>query len=119
MRHAQKSYPAPWQSQIILACRKCQKKLKGDQDRRELAQLRKTCKRHNKKHPDQALHIINVPCLDLCPKDGVTICNPAQRPVRLMILRNEDDLKAMFTLQEAEPGRRAGVSDQECGWNRL
>jgi predicted metal-binding protein len=90
-----KTYPAPWQCQLILACRKCQKKLKEDHDLHALARLKKTIKLHNKEHPGQALHVINVPCMDLCPKDGVTVCIPASDPNRLMILRSVEDIERM------------------------
>jgi hypothetical protein len=91
-----KTYPAPWEGQLILACRKCQKKLKGDPDLRPLAKLKKTVKRFNKLYPEQALHIINVPCMDLCPKDGVTVCCPERESSRLMICRSEEDLERLY-----------------------
>ena len=88
-----KTYPAPWRGQIILACRKCQKKLKGNKDLEALARLKKTIKRHNKAHPDRPLHLVNIPCTDLCPKNGVTACLPTQDPTRLLVLRSEDDIE--------------------------
>ena len=87
-----KTYPAPWDGQVILACRKCQKKLKGDRVLRSLAKLRKAAKKYNQEHPQQTLHVINVPCMDLCPKAGVTVCNPARNPHRLSILRDAEDI---------------------------
>jgi predicted metal-binding protein len=96
MKDNAKTYPAPWQGQLILACRKCQKKLKGDPDLRALAKLKKTVKRQNKEHPEQILHVINVSCMDLCPKDGVTVCDLARSPSRLMILRSEGDIERLF-----------------------
>lgn len=94
MRDNPKTYSAPWQGQLILACRKCQKKLKGDPDLRGLAKLRTTVKRYNKGHPESTLHVINVQCMDLCPKDGVTVCDP-RNPSRLMILRREADIRTI------------------------
>jgi hypothetical protein len=96
MENKPATYSAPWQGQLILACRKCQKKLKGDPDLRALAKLKKTVKRHNKEDPSHALHIIDIPCMDLCPKSGVTICNPASVPARLSILRGAKDLQQIF-----------------------
>ena|SRR5580658_9976970 len=96
MQNELKKYAAPWSGQLILACRKCQKKLKGNNDLRALAKLKKAVKKHNKEHPVRALHVLNVPCMDLCPKDGVSVCNPARQPVRLSIIRNEDDMQRMF-----------------------
>ena len=88
-----KSYPAPWQGKLILACRKCQKKLKKSDDLKPLANLKKTIKAQNKRFPEAPLHILNVPCMDLCPKDAVTICIPSQADNRLRILRTEDDIQ--------------------------
>jgi hypothetical protein len=95
MKDNAKTYPAPWEGQLILACRKCQKKLKGDDDLRALAKLKKTVKRLNKQRPEHALHVINVPCMDLCPKDGVTVCC-VREPDRLMILRSAEDIEQLF-----------------------
>jgi len=87
-----KTYPVSWKGELILACRKCQKKLKRSPDLRALAKLKKTIKRHNRQHPDRPLHVINVPCMDLCPKDGVTLCRPARHAGRLEIMRSAEDL---------------------------
>jgi hypothetical protein len=57
-----------------------------------LAKLKKTVKRLNKQHPDQSLQVINVGCMDLYPKDGVTVCD-VRDPSRLRILRNEEDIE--------------------------
>jgi hypothetical protein len=87
-----RTYPASWEGQLVLACRKCQKKLKGDPDLRTLAKLKKTVKRYNREHPDRLLHVINVSWMDLCPKDAVTVCCPARDSSRLSILRSKEDL---------------------------
>jgi predicted metal-binding protein len=92
MANDTKTYPVPWRGQVILACRKCQKKLKGHHELRALAKLKKTVKQHNKAHPAKALHVLNVPCMDLCPKGGVTVCNPARFPNGLVILRSAVDI---------------------------
>ena len=96
-----KTYAAPWDGQLILACRKCQRKLKGQPDLRALAKLKKTIKRRNKEHPEHAVHVLNVPCMDLCPKDGVTVCNPGEA-LGLSILRSKGDIEKML----CKPGAR-------------
>src|SRR5580693_3871611 len=96
MRNSHRTYPTPWSGSLILACRKCQKKLKGDSELAKLAKLKKTVKRRNKEHSQQVLHVFNVPCMDLCPKGGVTVCNPVKTPNRLSILRNEEDIDRLF-----------------------
>jgi|KBSSwiStaDraftv2_1062776.scaffolds.fasta_scaffold58092_3 predicted metal-binding protein len=90
-----KTYPASWEGRLILACRKCQKKLKRDPDQRSLARLKKTVKRYNKEHPARQLHVINVPCMDLCPKGGVTVCCPTHDPSLLSIMRRDEDLRLL------------------------
>ena len=90
-----KSYPVTWEGQLVLACRKCQKKLKRDTELRGLAKLKKAIKRHNKEHPGRLLHVINVPCMDMCPKNGVTVCCPGRDAGRLAILRSDDDLQLL------------------------
>ena len=95
MANAFKTYPAPWAGEIVLACRKCQKKLRRDCARGELAKLKKTIRSFNKVHPDRLLHVINVPCMDLCPKDGVTVCCPERASSRLQILRNLEDIRRL------------------------
>jgi hypothetical protein len=96
VRDTIQTYAPLWQGRLLLACRKCQKKLKGDDDLRPLAKLKRTVKRYNKKYPNPPLNVINVPCMDLCPKDGVTICDPTQNPLRLSILRSEEDIERFY-----------------------
>lgn len=90
-----KTYPVTWSGELLLACRKCQKKLKGDLGRKDLAHLKKTVKQHNREHPERKLHVVGVSCMDLCPKDGVTVCVPQRSPVRLQILRSAQELRTL------------------------
>gem|GEM_PF-1868564 len=96
MPNVLKSYPPTWEGELLLACRKCQKKLKGQPGMRALAKLKKTIKRRNKEHPNAALHLVSVPCLNLCPKRAVTVCLPAKRDVMVSVLRNEADVDKLF-----------------------
>jgi predicted metal-binding protein len=91
-----KSYPPTWKGDLLLACRKCQKKLKGEPGMRLLVRLKKTIKQRNRNHPAQGLHVISVPCMDLCPKGAVTICLPANDTATLAILRNRDDVDELY-----------------------
>lgn len=99
MAEAPKTYSAPWKGELILACRKCQKKLVGDETLKELAKLKKTVKRYNRAHPEHPLHVMNVPCMDLCPKDGVTVCCPERDSLRLLIMRRQADLGLLTELK--------------------
>jgi hypothetical protein len=96
MATSMKSYPPTWKGDLLLACRKCRKKLKGQSGIGALAKLKKTIKRHNKQHSDDALHLIGVPCMDMCPKGAVTICLPARQPTMLSILRSERDIENLY-----------------------
>ena len=107
MPNTLKTYTVPRTGQPILACRKCQKKLKRNPELRDLARLKKTVKEQNREHPEQRVHVIHVPCMDLCPKRGVTICDPAQIPNRLIIVRSKEDLEALRSrcAQPVQTGR--------------
>ncbi len=85
-----KSYPPTWEGKLLLACWKCQKKLQGQ----PLAKLKKAIKRRNKQQVGGPFHLINVPCMDLCPKDAVTICFPAEG--RLSILRSVAEIDELY-----------------------
>jgi hypothetical protein len=74
-----RGYRAPWKGQLVLACRKCQKKLKRSGKKNWLAKLTKTLRKRARQNGDELrLHIIDVSCLKLCPKDGITLCTQAQ-----------------------------------------
>jgi hypothetical protein len=68
-----RSYRAPWKGQLLLICRKCQRKLKHSGKKKGLAKLGKTLKKDGPQ-----LHVIEVSCLQLCPKGGVTVCTQQQ-----------------------------------------
>jgi hypothetical protein len=89
MPSATKTYTAPWQGQLILACKKCQKRVKKDGGPKALANLKKTLKKND------SLHVLPMSCVDLCPKNGVVICLPADAPDRLRILWSEEDLESL------------------------
>jgi hypothetical protein len=73
-----RSYPGPWKGQFLLACGKCQRKLRKSQAD-DFISLKKLLTRERKKHPaGLRLRVLNVPCLKMCPKDAVTVCTPAQ-----------------------------------------
>jgi hypothetical protein len=89
-----RTFPVPWPGDLLLACGKCQKKLKGDPNLHRLSKFKKAIKRHNRRHPERQLHLVNMPCADLCPKNGITVINLANSPARLTILWSEQDIEA-------------------------
>lgn len=94
-----KCYPPTWTGELLLACRKCQKKLKGERGLRALSKMKKTVGRWNKAHPGGPLHLIQVPCMDLCPKHAVTVCLPQRSPLQLSVLRSKEDLDRLCDMQ--------------------
>ncbi|ADW67899.1 hypothetical protein [Granulicella tundricola] len=89
-----RTYPTKWPS-ILLACRKCQKKLKGT----DLSRLKKLLKSQAKQTGTPPPHLIPVSCLKLCPKGGVAVCTQSgltQTPPQLSILYSPQDLLALI-----------------------
>jgi hypothetical protein len=90
MPKALRTYPTKWPS-ILLACRKCQKKLRGSGH--GPGKLKKVLKA-------TGTHVIPVSCLKLCPKGGVTVCTQgglAQTPPLLTVLYTPEDVDALRT----------------------
>lgn len=78
-REVVRSYRVPWKGQLVLVCRKCQKKLKHGGQRKGIAKLGKALKKRTRDAEDGLkLHVIEVPCMKLCPKGGVTVCTQRQ-----------------------------------------
>jgi hypothetical protein len=102
MERETKSYPVPWQGRLVLACRKCQKKLKHEHGLKALGNVKKSIKARNKRQRENLLHVINIPCMDVCPKHSVAVCLAGQAGERLHILRTEEDLESLC-LSTMEP----------------
>lgn len=84
---------AGW-STTVLVCRKCSKKLKGkgfgpDGDQPLAKALRKQL--HLRKGRKAAAGIIEVGCLDLCPKGAITVVDTRQ-PDQWLVVRPGADL---------------------------
>ena len=96
-----KPYRANWSGRVVLACRKCQKKLKKDGQPPDGVGLKKIVRAANKRHKGEELHVIQVPCMDLCPKGGVTVCLPFISSKQLFIVRDGKDLDQLYGLGQA------------------
>ncbi|CAN5590765.1 hypothetical protein BH10ACI4_BH10ACI4_32340 [soil metagenome] len=96
--HPLRSVPSKWKGQILLVCRKCERKLKHS-DAKPL-KLKKALKKLAKGDSDPSLfHVISVGCMDLCPKDAITVCTQAQlaqTPPGLTILRDSEDVAELY-----------------------
>jgi predicted metal-binding protein len=86
-----RSYRAPWKGQLLLVCRKCQKKLKKN----KLAKRLKKRARHG--DGGTRLHVLQVPCLKMCPKGGITVCTQTQLARgECSIVRSKEDVEALL-----------------------
>ena len=95
------AYPIPWGGQVVLACRKCQKKLKRSDG---VAKLSKALKKRARRDEDGLkLRVIEVSCLKMCPKGGVTVCTQAQLGRNeCSIVRNRADVDSLYQKCKAQ-----------------
>ena len=97
-----RSYDLPLNGQLLLACGKCQRKLKHGDNPAHLASLKKLLKLQ-RKHDDLRLRVLKAPCLKMCPKGGVTVCTPAQvARHECSILRTAEDVAILYEQCRAE-----------------
>ena len=102
-----RTYPAPWKGQLVLACRKCQKKLRSHDGNGAAAKLKKALKSCAKHDRDSVrIRLVEVPCLKLCPKGAVAVCTQSQLGAgTCSMIRSEDDVQALYTECKAEAAR--------------
>lgn len=95
-----KDYPTSWRSAVILACRRCQRRLRKQHNPPPFAKLKKWVKKRAGKAPKQAtLHVIDVPCLKICPKSAIVVINQAQfasRPAHFSIISDTDQMEHFY-----------------------
>jgi predicted metal-binding protein len=97
-------YAGPWKGQLVLACRKCQKKLKHSGTKNKLANLSKVLKKRARRQKSGAeIDTVGVSCLGMCPKGGITVCT-GQLLARheCLIVRSQDDVDALIEQCTAE-----------------
>jgi hypothetical protein len=77
-----KSFVGPWtrkEHQLLLACGKCQRKLKHEDDEHGLSRLKKALKARAKlAGVEMPVRVITTSCLKVCPKKGVAVCTQEQ-----------------------------------------
>jgi predicted metal-binding protein len=106
-----RTYPVPWQGQLVMVCRKCQDKLKHGGKKKGLARLNKALKKRARQDEDGLrLHVVDVSCLKLCPKGGVTVCTQHQlEEEECSIMRTRADVNALLLqCKEASARREQG-----------
>lgn len=96
-----RSYPAPFHGKMVLACKKCMKKLKGSREHESVAKLKRSLRNCVKRAiVPVELKVIPVSCMKLCPKGGVTVCTQAQMAAaggpRVSIVRNQRDVEMLY-----------------------
>lgn len=94
-----KNYDALWDGPLILACRRCQKRLRKSGHPPAFAKLRKWLKSRLRKDDRQknALHVIEIPCQKICPKGGVVCMSQSQlasRPAGFCIIHSESQMES-------------------------
>ena len=99
-----KSYKGPWKGQLLLACGKCQRKLKGDDDEHGLGKLKKALKQRAKKDATGLqFMVVRTQCLKVCPKRGVAVCTQAQTGLgQCSIVRTGADLDLLYAECKAD-----------------
>jgi hypothetical protein len=77
----------------VLACGKCQKKLK--RSNRKLSKALK--KRANQDEDGLKLRVVEVACLKMCPKGGITVCTQGQLGRNeCSIVRTRADMDSLY-----------------------
>ncbi len=103
-----KSFVGPWtrkERQLLLACGKCQRKLREDADAQGLAKFKKLVKKRAK-HSDLGVQliVIETKCLKVCPRAGVAVCTQAQVGAgRGSIVRSVADVDLLLAECAADP----------------
>ena len=99
-----KTFRAPWKGQLVLACGKCQRKLKRGNDEYGLSKLKKAFRVRRRESENRlGLLVINTPCLKICPKDGVAVCSRSQVGKGLCsVLRSGTDIDTFYELCVAD-----------------
>ena len=93
-----KSYTGKWQGRLLLACGKCQRKIRRSGKSEGLGKLRKSLKQLGKAHDSAVrLKVIQTDCLKVCPKGGVVVCTQTDF-VRgqFSILRDDEDVAGIY-----------------------
>lgn len=102
-----KSYEAPWKGEVLLACKRCQKRLRKSKASPDFARLRKWIKWRQRRDPNSGvkpLHVIEIPCQKICPKKGIVILlqpHLAAQPARFSIICSEEQMRALYLSMNA------------------
>lgn len=104
-----KTYPLKkTQAPLLLACGKCQKRLKRDGNQQGIVPLRKVLKSISRESGVSAPSVLKVPCLKLCPGNGLVVLTARHvASGGCSILRSRADVAAIAReLHEIAPALR-------------
>jgi hypothetical protein len=90
-------YRTPWQGEVLFACKKCQRRIKKHHGEAALVRLKKWFKKRSRS--GAPVRVIDIPCVKLCPKGGVTVFSRhqlAHQPPGVCIARTEADLETLY-----------------------
>ena len=93
-----RTYTSRYTGGVLLACAKCQKKLKRDSHNPGTAKLAKSLKKLARQNGTEPVRVLSVSCLKLCPKGAVTVITPANlatTPPTLTLIRTAEDINAL------------------------
>jgi hypothetical protein len=95
-----RSYVAPWKGEIVLVCKRCQKRLRKSHRPPPFKRVKKWLRAKLREDtPETKFHIIEIPCQKICPKNGIVICGGSQlraNPVRLSVIYNGSQMRKFF-----------------------
>lgn len=93
-------YRTPWKGEALFACRKCQRRMKKRGGPAALVKLKSWFKKRAGKSPElPQVRVIDIPCVKLCPKSGVTVFSRRQLahdPPGVSIARTGQDLETLY-----------------------
>ena len=95
-----RTYPVTWKGEAVFACLNCQRKLKRGKGPKALRKVGKWFRKRIARSTERpSVSVLGMSCVDVCPKNGVTILSPrqlARQPAALNILRSEADLEKFY-----------------------
>lgn len=92
-----KQEQVPWSQAVVMVCTKCSKKIAGDE--RLADDLKKELKGDFKDLRGKAIRVVTASCLDVCPKNRLTVA-VAPRAGETRTLTFEPDTKKSELISE-------------------
>jgi hypothetical protein len=115
LNDALRTYAAPWDGELVLACTKCRRKLKKKGGgAKALSNLKKWFKaRSTLDEFAPNVRIVGIDCVKVCPKGGVTVTRQHQlcdEGREVSILRSKADLEALYRSLRLHPAQASNAA---------